>query len=204
MPTIVDARGKACPQPVILTRRALAQAAEVTVIVDNEMARENVSAMARSQGYDVHSDERSDGTYIHISRGPVAPGPGPLPAATAPAEDLVAPSTGPAVVLIGSEGIGRGSEELGGILMRSFLHTLTEVSPCAEVLVFVNTGVRLVVEGSPVLDDLRQLAERGVQILACGTCLGYFDLKEKVAVGTVSNMYTIAEMLLGASRVVSI
>jgi selenium metabolism protein YedF len=88
--------------------------------------------------------------------------------------------------------------------MRSFLHTLGEVSPCPEVLVLINTGVRLVVEGSPVLEDLRALAERGVEILACGTCLEYFQAKERVAVGTVSNMYTIAETLLGAARVVAV
>ncbi len=204
MPTIVDARGKSCPEPVILTRRALSEAAEVTVIVDNETARENVSAMARSQGYEVQSEQRADGFYLHISRSPVAPGPGPLPAATAAAETAAPSAAGLTVLFIGSDTVGRGPEELGGILMRSLLHTLTEVSPCAATLVFMNTGVRLVVEGSPVLDDLRQLCERGVQILACGTCLGYFGLKDRVAVGTVSNMYTIVETLLGAGKVISL
>ena len=100
--------------------------------------------------------------------------------------------------------MGRGADELGRILMRAWMHTLTEVSPSPDVLIFINAGVRLVVEGSPVLEDLQTLAGRGVRILACGTCLGYFELKDKVAVGTVSNMYTIAETLLGAGKVISL
>ena len=202
MPTIVDARGKACPEPVILARKALAGSAEVTVIVDNTTARENVAGMARSQGHAVRFEERADGIYIHITAqgAPQAAGVAPTPA-PAPAP---APAGGPLVVLLGADTMGRGPEELGGILIRSFLHTLGEVSPCPEVLILVNSGVRLAVEGSPVLDDLRALAGRGVQILACGTCLGYFELKDRVAVGTVSNMYTIAETLLGASKVVSL
>jgi selenium metabolism protein YedF len=134
-----------------------------------------------------------------MSKSPGAPAP-----ATGPAMGRAAPLRGPLVVFIAADTVGRGPEELGGILMRSFLHTLGEVSPCPEVLVLINTGVRLVVEGSPVLEDLRALAERGVEILACGTCLEYFQAKERVAVGTVSNMYTIAETLLGAARVVAV
>lgn len=198
MPITIDARGKPCPQPVIMTRKALAESAEVMVIVDNATARENVTGMARSRGCNVRVEERSDGTYIHISGG----APTAEPTAAAP---VACPAEGGLpVVLFSADVMGRGPEELGSILMRSFLHTLTEVSPCPEALIFVNTGVRLVVEGSPVLEDLRALASRGVRILACGTCLSYFDLKEKVAVGIVSNMYTIAETLLGADRVVSV
>ncbi len=110
---------------------------------------------------------------------------------------------GPTVVFFGADTVGRGPEELGGLLVRTFLHTLTEVQPCPEVLVFMNSGVRLVVEGSPVLEDLHTLAGRGVRILACGTCLGYFELKDRLAVGTISNMYTIAETLLGAGKVIA-
>ncbi len=196
MPTIVDARGLPCPQPVILARRALAESPEITVIVDNATARENVSGMARSQGGSVEVEERADGIYLHIARGETA-------AAAAPAE-RPATGGGPLVVLVAGDTLGRGPEELGGVLMRSWFHTLTEVQPRPETIIFVNTGVRLVVEGSPVLEDLRALATGGVRLLACGTCLGYLELKEKVAVGAVSNMYTIAETLLGAGKVVSI
>jgi selenium metabolism protein YedF len=86
--------------------------------------------------------------------------------------------------------------------MRSFLHTLLELEPKPDLIICANAGVKLVAQGSPVLEELRSLAERGVEILACGTCLDYFGLKDKVAVGTVSNMYTIAERLLAADIVV--
>jgi len=178
-----------------MTRRALAESAEVMVIVDNTTARENVAGLARSLGHNVRVEERADGTYLQITAKGV-PASAPLPTA--------APAGGPLVVLFAADTIGRGSEELGGVLVRSFVHTLTEVQPCPEVLVFLNTGVRLVVEGSPVLEDLRTLAGRGVRLLACGTCLGYLDLKERVAVGAVSNMYTIAETLLSAGKVVAL
>ncbi len=193
MPTIVDARGQACPQPVLMARRALAEAAEVTVVVDNATARENVAGMARSLGHAVRVEEREEGTYLHIA---AREAPGPV--------RVAAPAGGPLVVLFAADSMGRGPEELGGILVRSFLHTLTEVEPRPDVLVFVNSGVRLVVEGSPALEDLQSLAERGVQLLACGTCLGYLELKDKVAVGSVSNMYTIAETLLRAGKVVAV
>jgi len=194
---IVDARGQACPQPVILARRALAQASEVTVIVDNTTARENVAGMARSQGYAVRVEEQGADILVHISaQGQPAPAPAPGPSAP--------PAAGPTVVLFAADTMGRGAEELGSILVRSFLHTLNEVEPRPGALIFLNSGVRLVVEGSPVLEDLRALADRGVQLLACGTCLGYYELKEKVAVGTVSNMYTIAETLLGAGKVIAL
>lgn len=112
--------------------------------------------------------------------------------------------TGPAVLLIASDAFGRGAEELGHLLMRSLLHTLSEVSPRLERVILVNSGVKLVIEGSEVLDDLRVLEEQGTEILACGTCLGYYEIKDKVAVGQISNMYDIASTLLGAGKIVAL
>jgi len=198
MAKMVDARGLSCPQPVILTKQALAEGGEVVTIVDNPTSRMNVSRMAEKQGFFVEVEEKQDGTYLRIvpRAGATA---APEPAST---RDR-APFEGPTVFLIGSNTLGIGAEELGTILMRSFLHTLNEVSPLPDSLVFLNSGVQLVIEGSPVLEDLRALVEQGVEVLACGTCLGYYDLKDKVAVGTVSNMYAIAETLLHAGKVIS-
>jgi selenium metabolism protein YedF len=108
------------------------------------------------------------------------------------------------VLVVLSDSMGRGDVELGRILVRSFFHTLGEVSPLPDVAIFINTGVKLVAEDSPVLDDLRSLSDQGLQVLACGTCLGHFDLKDRVAVGEISNMYTIAETLLQAGKVVNL
>jgi selenium metabolism protein YedF len=93
---------------------------------------------------------------------------------------------------------------LGHILMRGFFHTLGEVNPVPDTIIFFNSGVKLVVEGSPVVEDLQTLADEAVRILACGTCLGTYELEDEVAVGEISNMYTIAETMLRAGRLVNL
>lgn len=195
MPKIVNARGLACPQPVLLTKKAMGETDDILTIVDGPDQAENVARMARAAGWLVEVDGKEDGIYVRAKRPAETP---------APAGGPSAPAGGPLVLTVPEDIMGRGERELGTVLVRAFFHTLLEVRPRPDVIIFFNTGVRLVVEGSPVLEDLQALAEQGVQILACGTCLGYFDLKDKVAVGTVSNMYAIAETLLGAGRVVSL
>jgi selenium metabolism protein YedF len=199
MTKIVDARGLACPQPVILTKKALVEAGKepVTTIVDSPTAEANVSRMAQKAGWQVAVEAKDGGTYLHLAREGAATEALPV------GQVEVLPATGPLVVYISADRMGRGVDELGGILIRAFLHTLNEVAPLPDALVFVNTGVRLVTESSPVLEDLQALAAQGVDILACGTCLNYLELTDKVAVGTVSNMYDIAETLLGAGKVVA-
>ncbi len=197
MTKTIDARGLPCPQPVILTRKALQESAAVTTIVDNETARQNVTRMAEKAGCQVQTENREDGIYLNISRGDA-------PQAEASSASASAPAAGPLVLTVPSEFMGRGDEELGHILIRGFFHTLGEVSPLPDTIIFFNSGVKLVIEGSPVLEDLRGLCDQGIQILACGTCLGHYELKDKVAVGEISNMYTIAETLLRAGKVVSL
>jgi len=194
MAKTIDARGLPCPQPVVLTRKALAEADEVLVIVDNKTAQGNVSRLAEREGFAVSVEEKDDGIYLHLHREKAA-------------EPAAAPSPapgGPTVVFIPAYAIGRGPEELQEILIRGFLHTLNEVEPLPDTLIFINTGVKLTIEGSPVVEDLKALEGKGVEILICGTCLNYFGLSDKVAVGTVSNMYTIAEKLLRAGKVISL
>lgn len=196
MPRIVQARGLPCPQPVLLTKKAMQEADDILTIVDGPDQAENVARMARQAGWEVEVDGKEEAVYVRITR------PQQLPQVQ---KGETGPAAGPLVLVVSGETMGRGeSAELGGILIRSFFHTLLEIERRPDVIVFYNSGVRLVVEGSPILEDLQALSEQGVQILACGTCLGYFDLKDRVAVGTVSNMYTIAETLLGAGRVVAV
>jgi selenium metabolism protein YedF len=182
---------------VILTRNALQDSAAVLTIVDNATAQQNVTRMAEKAGCTVRAEVREDGIYLNISRGDA-------PQAEAISEPASAPATGSLVLVIPSEFMGRGDEELGHILIRAFFHTLGEVAPRPDTIIFFNSGVKLVVEGSRVLEDLRALCEQGIEILACGTCLGHYELKDKVAVGQVSNMYTIAETLLRAGKVVNL
>jgi selenium metabolism protein YedF len=193
MDIVVDARGLACPEPVVLTSRALEKADEITTIVDNQVAKENVSRLARSKGFRVKIEAKEGLFYLHLKRESAQ-------CETASCQ----PVSGPTILLIGSDTFGRGSEELGQLLMRSFLHTLSEVSPLPDQVIFLNSGVRLVVDGSPVLDDLRVLEDQGIEILACGTCLGYYEIKDRVAVGQISNMYDIASALLSAGKVIEL
>jgi len=201
MTTTVDARGLACPQPVILTKKALAEADEVISIVDNEISRQNVSKMAARQGFAVTVEEREDGFYLHLRREAKAAAETSAAVASAPSP---APGGGPLVVTIPADVMGRGNDELGRVLIRAFLHTLNEVSPLPDRIIFFNTGVRLVTQDSPVLEDVRNLAEQGVDIVACGTCVDFLGLKGQIAVGEISNMYSIAEMLFEAGKVVSL
>ena len=106
------------------------------------------------------------------------------------------------MLLVAADAIGRGDDELGRLLVRTFLHTLGELPAPPAAIVFMNAGVKLAIEGSPVLDDLRSLAAGGAKLLVCGTCLGFFELKERLAAGRISNMFEIAETLFGAAKVV--
>jgi selenium metabolism protein YedF len=197
MTKTVDARRLACPQPVILTRAALQEDDAVLTIVDNETARQNVTRMAEKAGCTVEAEARADGIYLSIRK--VAAEPEAIPAVGGSA-----PQSGPLVLTIPGDSMGRGDDELGRILARGFFHALGEVTPRPDTIIFFNSGVKLVVEGSPVLEDLQALCGQGIEILACGTCLGHFDLKDKLVVGEVSNMYSIAEALLSAGKVVSL
>ena len=106
------------------------------------------------------------------------------------------------VAVISSDKMGGGSDELGGALMKAFVYALSQQETLPDTILCYNGGVKLTCEGSESLEDLKGMAERGVEILSCGTCLNYYDLKEKLAVGEVTNMYVIVEKMSGADRVV--
>ncbi len=196
MTTTVDARGLACPQPVIQTRKAMEQADLVVTLVDNETARTNVSRMAERSGWQVAVTSDGDAFSISLTKGDA------VPQAEPKLVGKIAVVDGPLVLVVSADVMGRGDAELGNILVRSFFHTLGEVEPLPQTIVFFNSGVKLACEGSQVLDDLCALAEQGIEMLVCGTCLGYYELTEELDVGQVSNMYDIAESMLGAGKVV--
>ncbi|MFN2186530.1 MAG: sulfurtransferase-like selenium metabolism protein YedF [Anaerolineae bacterium] len=198
MATTVDARGLACPQPVILTRKAMQQSDQIVTLVDGETSVTNVSRMAEKAGWQVNVVALDDEYQIELVKGSGTPK--AAPQAVGKAEVL----SGPLVLVVSSDIMGRGNAELGNILIRGFFHTLGEVEPLPRTIIFFNTGVKLACEGSPVLDDLRALEAQEIEILVCGTCLGYFEVTEQLAVGQVSNMYDIAETMLGAGKVVQL
>jgi selenium metabolism protein YedF len=195
----IDVRGKACPQPVVMTKQALDSLNEgmVTTIVDSPTARDNVERFATSQGCTVNIRQEGDHYYLEISKG----SPSEAPIESAEKEEAI-PSEPKVVVYINSNLMGTGEEELGKTLMRAFLKTLKDVRPRPQKLIFVNSGVRLTTEGSDVLESIRELEAMNITVLSCGTCLDYYHLKDKLKVGLASNMFDIASSLTEADRVV--
>ncbi len=203
MADMVDARGLACPQPVLLTKKALETKDNITVLVDNTTALENVKRFAQNLGCSVETREEAGGVYrldITKTQGVVVKEPSPEEIIC----DMERPtgSDRPLVIMITSDKMGIGDDELGTVLMRSFIHTLTEMETQPDTMILYNAGVKLAVDGSDVLHDLKNIEEKGVKILVCGTCLNFFNLKEKLKVGVVSNMYDITETLLKAKKIV--
>ncbi len=194
----VDARGLACPQPVIETRKAMEGANQVVTLVDSETSMSNVSRMAQKAGWQVSVAAEGEAFRVEMTKGDAPPQPESLPVGKVEAV------AGPLVLVVSSDEMGQGPAELGNVLIRGFFHTLGEVQPRPQTLIFFNAGVKLACEGSPVLDDLCALVADGIELLACGTCLDYFELTDQLAVGQVSNMYTIAETMLSAGKVVNL
>ncbi|MCG0275115.1 MAG: sulfurtransferase-like selenium metabolism protein YedF [Thermosediminibacteraceae bacterium] len=183
----VDCRGKKCPEPVIMTKKALDSISQgrVVAIVDNEVARDNVMKLAKHQGYNCFSESRDGVQYIYIDKEPK----------TAECAEGLNTESSSFVILVTSDTLGKGSEELGKLLMRNYIYTLKELDRLPKCIMFINKGVYLAAQGSESLEVLKELESKGVEILSCGTCLDYYGLKEKLAVGSVTNMYTIAQKL---------
>ncbi len=209
----IDNRGLSCPQPVINTKKALDELFQggheeftLTVIVDDEAARENVSRFARTAGCRVTVEEKEGGIYVIIQnpekkddyKGGSQP---EVKESCCCASEL---SEGRTVFLITSSTLGQGSEELGKILMRSFIYSLKETGFLPSKMLFLNSGVFLTTEGSPVLDELNQLVEMGVEVFSCGTCLDYYQLKDKLKVGNVTNMYDTVESIRSATKCITL
>jgi len=197
---IVDTRGLSCPQPVVLAKKALESNKKVKVIVDNETALENVKRLGTKLGCDVSVKDKSGGLYeIQIIHGVDFNKDQEFVTSC----EAGTAESGPFVIVIPENKMGRGNDELGTVLIKAFLHTVAGQAKKPDVMIFYNTGVKLTVQGSDVLEDLKQLESEGVQILVCGTCLNYFEIKDKLAAGVVSNMYDIVEIMSNAGHLLT-
>lgn len=188
---LVDGRKEACPRPVIMTKNKLDSIDEgvVTSIVDNEVAKENVSKLATSLGYEFSVRTEGEDYYIIIKKGEVEVGP------QEKKENIIDQT-----IALASNTMGKGEEKLGEILMKSFIYTISETQPYPKTIVLYNSGVRLTCEGSEVLEDLIKLENEGVEIISCGTCLDFLNIKDNLKVGSISNMYTIYEKISNAKK----
>lgn len=202
MHTVLDCRGLACPQPVLRAKELLDSLAQgvVEVLVDNEAAQSNLARFGKSQGCTVAITASGDTRHIMLTKEGSA-----KDAAAAPAPEeyhCELPGTG-LVMVIPAETMGRGNEALGGVLMRAYIKTIKNLSPLPAKIFFYNTGVKITATESDLIAPLKELADLGVGIYSCGTCLDFLNLKESLLVGQVTNMFEIMDGMAQAAKVVS-
>ena len=198
----LDLKGKACPLPVVETRKTFLSLDKesdeviITVQLDNQAACVNVTRFAESQGFMVSQETHPDETFtLTITKGFTCELPTSNPSVNERQNRYL--------VYIDNYCMGSGDEKLGRLLMKAFLKTLPELESLPESIVFVNSGVFLTTTDSPELETIKSLEDTGCTILVCGTCLDFYHLKEKQAVGQVSNMFEIATLLTGSDKVVT-
>jgi selenium metabolism protein YedF len=201
---VVDNRGLVCPQPVINTKKAMdaMESGTVLSIAGDEIARDNILKYVDSQGFKADVTEKSGVFNILITK--VAgeddiPVPVELPQR---ADD--GDSHGPLVVFVTTDELGKGEPELGKLLMKNFFVSLSEAKVIPNKILFINRGAFLTAEGSSVLPSLVTLAGRGSTVETCGVCLDYYHLKEKLATGSITNMYSIVDALTTAGKVITL
>ena len=197
----VNAMGDSCPIPVIKTKKAmqaLTGPETIEVLVDNEIAVQNVTKMASSSGGKVTSEKLGEKEYkVTIAMG------GAVAAADDAEETACIPDARDnMVVVVSSDRMGSGNDELGKVLIKGFVYAITQLDKLPKTMLFYNGGATLTCEGSDSLEDLKSLEAQGVEILTCGTCLNFYGLPEKLQVGEVTNMYVIAEKMTQADLIV--
>lgn len=200
----LDCRGMNCPAPVLSVRDALEKEASdsITVLLDNEAARQNVSRFLEHQDFQV-SSEMQGGEYrvVGTRKGGAS---APDQTSPTPAAKKLEPGVKKVMVLITSTHMGHGDDGLGDMLMFNFIKTLKEMGPDLWRVVFVNSGVSFTAEGSEAVPILQELAGEGVQVTACGACLAFFHLLDKIQVGEVTNMLEIVTAMKDADSVVTL
>jgi selenium metabolism protein YedF len=191
----LDCRNLSCPSPVIKTKQTLESTpgATLRVLADMGPPRENILRFASSRGFSVHDEENDGFAVITIS-----------PALPSELSETINRSAETSAILIASDRFGNGPDDLGKLLMKNLVITLLELPSMPEKIFFINSGVHLTTEGSELIEALSKLNDAGVEILSCGICLDFFGLREKLAVGSITNMYTIAETLTTVSNAVRI
>lgn len=195
----IDALGLACPMPVIQTKKAIRNIEEngtIETLVDNEASMGNLLKMAKEMKLESYSEKIEDHKYkVTIIKGKKEK-------ISEKIEEEVITRAKKMVVAISSDKMGTGIDELGDVLMKGFIYTLTEMDIMPTTILLYNGGAKLSVEGAPTLVDLKTLEEAGVEILTCGTCLNYYGIDKILAVGEVTNMYTVVERLQQADKII--
>ena len=202
----IDARNVTCPKPVVMTLEALAKlpaGESLKVTVNDSVALGNLTRLAQGKGIDLEVQKSGDESVLTFTPGENAT------ASTASAEEEASaycelPATTAAVIAVDSDAMGRGDAELGHILMKGLIYALAHQESVPKTMLFYNGGASLTCEGSESLEDIKELESRGTQILTCGTCLDFYGIREKLAVGGVTNLYEIAKVIAGEPGVTTL
>lgn len=204
---IVDARGLACPLPVVNAKKAAGEFQEdglLTVLVDNEIAVQNLQKFAAQKGLQAAGEKKGEKEYevtIQVAVNAAVPKVQEEPGKEEISCSPDSRKKGLVAVLSGNV-MGIGDEKLGKALMKAFVFALTKQDVLPETVLCYNSGAYLTCEGSDSLEDFKALEAEGVNIMTCGTCLDFYRMKEKLAVGTVTNMYDIVETMENAESVI--
>lgn len=200
----INALGDVCPVPVIKAKKALKQIegnGAVLVVVDNEISRENLEKMASEMGYKYSTNEVNKDRYeVKIIKGEDQgetsqnSSTSKINSKTNYEENIV--------MVVSSNKMGEGSKELGEILIKAFIYAVAEADKLPNTIIFYNGGAKLTAKDSPVIDHLKTLEEKGVEILTCGTCSSYYELTDDLAVGEITNMYNIYEKMANADKII--
>lgn len=196
----VNAIGDNCPIPVVKVKKAiegLTEAAVVEVSVDNEIAVQNVTKMVTQKNLESTCEKIDENNYvIRVKCGEIIE--------NEVSEEVIATveNKEKIVVVLSSDKMGEGDEELGKVLIKGFIYAITQLDKLPKAVLLYNGGVKLSSEGSDSIEDLKALEEQGVEILSCGTCLNFYNLQDKLQVGKVTNMYSIVEELAGATNII--
>ena len=213
MKQLIDARGKQCPLPVIETKKALKEMTEgmVEVLVDNEIAVQNLTKMAKQMKLNCSSEKVAVDHYVvHIevlrssaemieSQTSDNSLKNTASIMEACSLETIEENT---IVVLSTNCMGEGDEALGKVLMKGFIYALTELDKFPKKILLYNAGAKLSIEGSDSLEDLKLLESKGVEILTCGTCLNFYGISDQLAVGSVTNMYAIAESMMEAIKII--
>lgn len=188
----VNAVGFVCPVPVIMTKKALNEIAEgeVEVLVDNETAKQNLEKLAKELGYEFKSCKLEENFQVIINK--------------KPNEDKKETKEENIVVVIDSDEMGKGDEELGKILVKGFIYSLTEMETLPKTVILYNKGVLLATVNENTVEDLKKLESMGVEVISCGTCANYYHVQDKLQVGSLTNMYTIVDRQFKATKLIRV
>jgi selenium metabolism protein YedF len=198
----IDTRGQQCPAPLIATKRALKEAKtgeSFKVLTDNKTSLENISRFLKDNKTEFSVEETDGAWTLTVTKISVN-------ITLKNTEDYCTNevphfSQGDFIIVFSSDKMGEGDSELGHLLMANFIKAIKDLEILPKKMVFYNNGVKLGTVDSPVFEHLREIEKMGVELLLCATCAKYYSLEEKIKVGSLSNMYEIAQVMASAGNI---